>query len=67
MSLLVGIFINFGLWALVAEGIYAFWISQGKNAAEKARRKKSKVANWDDKWRWVLLGVVVIAALGQYA
>ncbi len=64
---LFAILINFGFWALVAEGIYAFWIGQGKNAAEKARRKKSKANNWDSKGRWILLGLVVIATFAQYA
>jgi hypothetical protein len=63
MDLLVAIAINGAFWLLVSEGIYALWISQAKSAGEKARRAKSKVVNWDGRWRWALLVLVVIASV----
>jgi hypothetical protein len=66
MGALLAIAINGTFWVLVAEGIYALWINQAKNATEKARRAKSKKKNWDGRWRWVLLGLVVVAAFSQY-
>lgn len=59
--------INAGFWLLIAEGIYAIWIRQSKNAAERVRRTKSKKKNWDDRWRWALLALVVIATISRYA
>ena len=58
--------INAGFWLLIAEGLYAIWIRQSKNAAEKGRRTKSKAKNWDSRWRWVLLGLVVLATFSRY-
>ena len=63
MDLLVAIAINGAFWVLVSEGIYALWISQAKSAGEKARRTKSKIVNWDGRWRWALLVLVVIASV----
>lgn len=67
MDPLVAIAINGTFWVLVSEGLYAVWISQAKNAGEKARRAKSKAVNWDGRWRWALLALVVIASVAQYA
>jgi hypothetical protein len=66
MDLLVAIAINGAFWVLVSEGIYALWISQAKNAGEKTRRSKSKAVNWDGRWRWALIALVVIASASQY-
>ena len=65
MSILMAIVINGAFWVLVSEGIYAVWIRQGKNAAEVTRRKKSKKINWDGRWRWALLVLVVIASVSN--
>jgi hypothetical protein len=67
MSVLMALVINGAFWLLIAEGIYKVWISQGNNAAEKARRSKSKNKNWDSRWRWVLIAFVAIATFSQYA
>lgn len=67
MPVLMAIVINGAFWLLIAEGIYAVWISQSKNAAEKARRSKSKKKNWDGRWRWVLLGIISLATIARYA
>lgn len=64
-DLILGTLINFAFFSLIAEGIYAIWIANAKDSEEKSRRSKSKVDNWNDKGRWILLGLIVISYLAR--
>lgn len=61
--MVITLLVNLIFWILLSEGLYRLWISRGSTPSVRLERQRSKERNWDRRWRWALVALVVVASL----